>query len=231
MRHLKQAGLAVVVVLALMAGVGATSASATTICVGGSITGPCTDGHPGGAVVLTSTNSSLTVHGSISFNCTSSTISGTAPATSATTVTFPVTLAYSGCTLFGTTGISVVVPANCQAGGANAVKLNVMYNQAAAPQATADVTIPTGCTITISIPSLPCTMTISGDQTIGQFPITNGSAVTRTTAELGNALVSSILVDPGAGFGCPTAGAHTGTLGGTYSVTTPATAPGVTIIP
>jgi hypothetical protein len=44
-------------------------------------------------------------------------------------------------------------------------------------------------------------------------------------------LVPNIGVHPGGGFGCPSAGPHTGTLSGTYSVTTPAAAPGITVLP
>jgi hypothetical protein len=230
MKHLKQAGLAAVMALVLVACVGASSASATTICVGGTITGPCTDGHPGGAVALTSTNSSLLVHGASSINCTHSAITGTAPATTATTLTIPVTLEYSSCTAFGVAGATVTVPANCRVGGANAVTLSVMWNQATAPQATASVTIPTGCTITVNVPLITCTVTISGHQTINGITITNGNSTTATSAELESALLSSAVVHPGGGFGCPTAGAHTGTLLGTYLVSSPSAAPGVTVI-
>jgi hypothetical protein len=219
MKHLKQVGLAMALVLVACAG--ATSASATTL-------------SPAGAAVLTSTNSSLTVHGSSSINCSTSTISGTIPSTTATTITIPVTLAYSGCTAFGIAGATVTVPAACSATGASAVKLNVMYNSATAPQANATVTIPSGCTITVSVPAITCTITFAGEQTVGAsggITFTNGTSTTKSFATLTSALVPSVVSDAGGGFGCPSAGAHTGTLNGTYTVTTPAANPGVTVAP
>jgi hypothetical protein len=218
MKRLEHAGLVVMAALVLMACAGVTAASATTI-------------SPVGATVLKSTNSSLTIHGASSFSCNVNTISGTVPATSATTVTFPVTLAYSGCTMFGVVGYSITVPPNCQAGGASAVKLNVMYNQATAPQATGSLTFPAGCTITIHAPAITCTMTISGPQTTGLFTITNGAATLPTVANFGSVLLSSLTVQSGGGFGCPTPGEHSGTINGSYEVTTPALAPGVIVTP
>jgi hypothetical protein len=229
MTHLKKLGLAALLALSLVACVGATSASATTICVGGTITGPCTDGHPGGAVTLTSTNSSLSVTGSSTINCTSSTITGTAPATTATTLSIKVSLAYTGCTAFGIIPATVTIPANCQAGGANPLLLNVMWNQTTAPQASASVTIPTGCIPQVDIPTASCTLTFPGDQTISPIAWNNGTTTTFSFAELAGAAVATI-ESSGGTSGCPTAGAHTGSLNGTYRVSSPTPAPGVTVI-
>jgi hypothetical protein len=220
MKHLKQTGLAAAMVLVLLACVGATSASATTISPANT------------AFVLTSTNSSLSVHGSSTINCTNGTVGGTTPSGTATTLTIPVTVAYSGCTAFGVAPASVTVPAACKVGGASAIKLNLMYNSLV--DITGAVTIPSGCTITIHVPVLSCTITISGEQTIGASSgmiWQAGSGSVFAVLELLSALLPSISVDAGGGFGCPTAGAHTGTLNGTYRVTTPSTAPGLTVGP
>jgi hypothetical protein len=236
MKHLKKVGFATLSALIVAACVGATSASATTICVGGGVTAPCTDGHPGGAVTLASTNSSLAVSGGGTVSCNTSTISGTAPSTTATWLSFPVTLSYSGCTAFFFPA-SVTVPANCSATGANPIRLDAMYNQAAAPQGVGLVTIPAGCDITVEIPSIGCDLTVAGPQTIGNggtgtggISWTNGNSSTRSSASLNSATLPTIESN-GVGFGCPSAGAHSGTLTGTYSVTSPATAPGATLIP
>jgi hypothetical protein len=223
MKQFKTLGLAVMMALVLAACFGATSASATTVCVGGATTAPCPAGsHPGGTVILSSTNSSLLVHGASTISCTHSTIHGTAPSTTATTVQIPVTLTYSSCTAFGIAGASVNVGPACQ----DKITLTVMTGSAQF------VTIPSGCTIDVSVPAINCTVTIPGEQTIGEnngIAWTNGTATAFSHATLTNALVTDIVVDPGGGFGCPTAGTHTGTLNGTYKVTSPGTAPGVTL--
>jgi hypothetical protein len=222
MKRLERVSLALLMALILVACVEAPPASATTIAPSGA------------AFTLTSTNSSWTVHGYSSFNCTNSTISGTVPSGTATTITIPVTLAYSGCSVFGVYGYAFTVPASCQAGGASATKLKVTYNQATAPQAGVSLTVPAGCTITMNAPLITCTMTISGEQTVGAaggIAWTNGGSVVASSATLSAALLPSITSHAGGGFGCPSAGAHTATLGGTYRVTTPATAPGVTVTP
>jgi hypothetical protein len=222
MKHLKQMRLAAAMALVLVGCVGVTSASATTLSPAST------------AFVLTSTNSSVTVHGASSINCTSSTVSGTTPLAPATTVSVPVTLAYSGCTAFGIAGATVTVPAVCNAAGASAVKLRITYNQASAPQANATVTIPSGCTITVNAPAITCTVTFSGDQTIGAaggISWTNGTSTVKSFATLSSALVPLITVHTGGGFGCPTPGTRTGTANGTYRVTTPAVSPGITVAP
>jgi hypothetical protein len=233
MMRLEKLGLAAVLALSLVVCVGATSATATTICVGGTITAPCTNGHPGGAFTLVSTTTSLTIHGSSTFNCTNSSITGTAPATLATTVSIPVSLSFSGCTNFGILPFTFTVPANCQAGGATPVRLNMMGNQATAPQAAANLTIPSGCAIGIDVPAASCTLTLSGDQTIGAasgIAWTNGSSTTFSTARLTAALVPTV-ESSGGTSGCPVPGAHTGTLNGTYRVSSPTPAPGMVINP
>jgi hypothetical protein len=234
MKQLKTLGLAAVLALVVVACIGATSASATTICVGGAVTAPCTDGHPGGAVVLTSSNGVLQVHGGGTVQCTDSTISGTAPATSAASLSIPATLAFANCTAF-LFPATVTVGEPCHT-AATQPRLDVTWNQAAAPQASATVTLPVGCHITVDIPAISCTLTVTGGQTIGNggagaggIAWTNGTASAKSSAHVNNALLPDVH-SSGGGFGCPSAGTHSGTLAGTYSVVTPAAAPGVTVI-
>jgi hypothetical protein len=185
------------------------------------------------AFVLTSTNSELAVSGGGTVGCTDASISGTTPAAGAATwKTTKVTLAYNNCTAFWFPE-AITVPTNCSATGANAITLQVMYNGSS--DIAAQVTIPTGCTITVAIPAIACTLTIAGPQTLGNgtsgtggIAWTNGTSTVKSTATLNSAGLPSI-ASSGGGFGCPTAGAHTSTLSGTYSVTTPTAFPGLTV--
>lgn len=228
--------LAVVAALLAVAGAGATPASATTLCTAGTLTAPCTTGHPGGAFTLTSTNFAQAVSGGGSFSCSSVTLSGTAPTTTATTVSIPVTLAMSGCSDFGNF-LGVTVPPACGAAGASPIRLHVTWKQASAPQAAVSMTVPSGCTITYEIPAQACTMTLVGPQTLGNgtsgtggIAWTNGSTSLFSTAALTSTVVPQIL-SSGGGPLCPSAGAHTGTQSGTLTVTAPTPAPGMTVIP
>jgi hypothetical protein len=239
MKSIKKLGLATAMALTFVACIGATSASATTVCVVGTTnTASCPAGQgPGGAIVSRSTNSSLAISGGGTVSCTTSSISGTAPATSSTTVSAPVTLRYGSgtvpagsCTAFFSPA-TVTPSVACDPGGAAPITLNANYN-AGTPFTT--VTIPSGCTITISIPAISCTVTVSGAQTIGNGTAgaggqawTNGSGSVFSTDTINSNALNT--VSSGGGFGCPSAGAHTGTLTGTYTVTTPNTAPGATI--
>jgi hypothetical protein len=216
MKHLKEAVFAMALVLGVCAG--ATSASATTISPANT------------SMVLTSTNSSLTIHGSSSINCNSSTISGTTPSGTATTLSMPVTLAYSGCTAFGVAGATVNVPAACSRTGTSPVHVNFMYSSATTIDTS--VTITSGCVITVSVPLITCTVTIAGHLTVNNgINVHDGTVTTKTQVIESAATVPLITVHAGGGFGCPTAGAHSDTLNGTYTVTTPAAAPGVIVTP
>jgi hypothetical protein len=226
MRYLKKPGLAVALAL-LAAGAGGAPASATTAS------------PTGAGFTLTSTTVGLTVSmpGGGTVSCTDSSISGTLPTGTATTLPIKVNLAYSGCSLFGAIPASFTVPSNCRAAGANAITLLTMYNGASAPQAAAQLTIPAGCTITLHLPAIGCVLTIGGEQTLGNgtsgvggMGWTNGNATTFSSLQLNAATVPSV-VSHGGGAGCPSAGAHTGTLSGTYTVTSPTPAPGVTFLP
>jgi hypothetical protein len=173
---------------------------------------------------LTSTNSQLVVDGSGggSIQCSTSTIHGVAPAISAPTLQIPSTLAYSGCTAFG------FIPATVNVGsGCHPVTLDVTFRSST--DATAGVTVPSGCRFDVSIPAISCTVTINGPFTLGAT-IVNGTSTRKTHATVTSGDVPNVTVHPGGGFGCPSAGSHTGTLSGTYSVTTPAAAPGITVI-
>jgi hypothetical protein len=223
MAHLKQCGLAVAMAL-VMGCAGAASASATTVSPAST------------AFSLTSTNSQLGVSGGGTIACTDSIISGTTPSGTATTLSTKINLSYNGCNAgFSGFAATVTVPAACQATGTSPLHLNVMYNSATDIATT--VTITSGCTIVASIPLMGCTLHFSGEQKIGNgtsgtggIGVTNGTSTTKTVATLNAATVPS-LTSSGGGFGCPTAGAHTATLTGAYTVTLPATNPGLTVGP
>jgi hypothetical protein len=214
-------GLVLVVALAASAG----AASATTVCVGGTCTG--------GAFTLTASGQVTSFHGSLGgfgFTCTSSQISGVAPATSATAVSIPVTLSFSGCGAFGFGG-SITEAASCQ----DRITLKIMYNQATAPQATASLTVPPACTITVTTPAGHCPFTASGEQTIGAtggMTWTNGASTLPSSLALSSALVPSVTLAAGANPACTPPGATTEiTLSTSYRVTSPGSAPGVTVLP
>jgi hypothetical protein len=211
----------------------AGSASATTVCVSGAgAQGSCPAGqHPGGAFTAASTNSVYRIPASgITWSCSSSSVSGTAPATTAATVSTPVTLAVSGCSLFGSP-VGVSVPAACKPGGAAPIKLNAMWN--AGTPATS-LTIPAGCTITITPPS--CTISVSGPQTIGNGTAgAGGQAWTNGMTSPSGFAVNTDAFNGTVAAGsspliCPTTGGIlNATLLGSFSITSPGSLPGVTI--
>jgi hypothetical protein len=129
-----------------------------------------------------------------------------------------VNLSYSNCGDGFGFAVAVTVPAACQATGASPLHLKVMYNSATSIAAT--VTLTGGCTITAVIPGLSCTLTFSGEQRIGNgtsgtggIGVTDGTSTIKTVADLNNTTVPSV-VSSGGGFGCPSAGAHAGTVSG-----------------
>lgn len=201
MKHLKKLGLAGAIVVATCGLAG--TASATTV-------DPATT-----AVTLTSTNSALTVSGSgIPVTCQHSTISGTTPSGSATWLSISATLTYSNCTAFGLAA-NVSQTAACH-NSSTGPQLHVM-----SPPVAIVVTL-RECVIDVNIPSTGCTLTVGGTQTVGNG--TGGAGgigwtnlSTKSVAHLNNATVPSVTSN-GTGFLCPTAGAHTGTLSGTYAV-------------
>jgi hypothetical protein len=221
-----------------LAAAAAGSASATTVCVVGAGTqGSCPAGqHPGGAITAASTNSLYRLPSSgIAWSCTNSTLSGTAPATIAATVSTPVTLAVSGCSLFGSS-VGVSVPAACKPGGAAPIKLNAMWN--AGTPATS-LTIPAGCTITITPPG--CTISVSGPQTIGNGTAgaggqawTNGTTSPSAFAVNTDAFTGTVTPGSNPAF-CPNNGSSSSpinvTLGGNFTLTAPVGNPRATIQP
>jgi hypothetical protein len=233
-------GIGAVTTLAIALAMSASPASATTLCVIGSTPTTTTEDcegpvhGPGGAITLTSTNSQLSIAtGPFGISCTLSTLTGTAPSTTTTaTVSVPVTLRYAGCTA-GVLSTTITPAAACDAGGASRLTLNINAN-ASSPFST--LTVPTGCTLTVSIPNAFCTVQITGPQTLGNGTTglggqkwTNGTASVASTNTINNGTLNG--VSSGGSFGCPTAGTRTTTHTATYAVSTPATRPGATVEP
>jgi hypothetical protein len=209
MRHLKKLGLASALALVATFGI-VGSASATTIVPAGATTD------------LFSSNSALAVSGGGSVACTNSDISGTTPAVgdSTTWKSFPgTTLAYSGCTAFGFVGAAVTPNVGCHTTATKPI-LHAMF--VSTLTAIGVVTIPSGCTIDVSIAAVGCTLTIPGPQTVGNGTAgTGGIDYTSTNpavAHINSAVVPTVISN-GVGAGCPTAGHHTGTLTGLYTRT------------
>jgi hypothetical protein len=203
MRHLKKLGLAAALALVATCGVVGT-ASATLI-------------EPGStAVTLTSTNWVFMLSGGHTVTCTSATISGTTPAvgTAATWKSIPNTAqTYTGCQAIGFIPTSVTLSGSCPVLHAMGVS---------AGSAIGVMTLPSGCSIDISIPSIGCTMTIPGPQSIGNGTAGSGGIqwtnAATSVAHFNSATIPSV-VSNGVGFGCGSAGAHTGTVSATYTRT------------
>jgi hypothetical protein len=163
-----------------------------------------------------------------------SVIRGTTPV--AGVATLPIDLSFTGCTAFGLSA-TVTVPAACKPSGASALRLTVSYRSATDIVGT--VTIPSGCTITINVPAISCTLAVSGAQVIGNgtsgaggIGWRNGTASPAVFSSMvfSNATTPT-MVSSGGGFGCPSAGAHTGVAGSTFVATAPTPAPGITVGP
>jgi hypothetical protein len=201
MKHLKKLGIASALALVATCGVVGT-ASATLI-------------EPGStAFTLTSTNFSLSVSGGGTVACTNSTISGTTPAvgTAATWKTITnVSVVHTGCTALGFVNATVTTSGSCP----------VVHVMGRGSTAIAVVTMPSGCSSDVAIPPIGCTLTIAGPQTIGNGGTGAGSIhwsnVLPSVLHLIGPVIASV-VSNGVGFGCATAGAHTGTLSGDYTL-------------
>jgi hypothetical protein len=210
MQYLKKLGFATAMALVMTCGV-VSSASATTI-------NPLNT-----AVSITSPNGALSIHGGGAVTCNDTTIHGRTPAvqthTTWATIT-NVTLTFSGCTGFFLPA-TVTPNAACHTAG-TAPSLHVMA--VTRSSATAELTL-NGCSIDVSIPSIGCTLTVAGPQTIGNGTTGAGGIQWTNRSPLGRADVNSALlptvVSNGVGAGCSTAGHHTGTLTGTYDQITP----------
>jgi hypothetical protein len=206
------------------------AAAATTVCVSGTANAaPCPAGQgPGGAYTLSSTNFRILLANGTIVACTTATISGTAPAGTVLIVSNTVTLGFGGCTAAGLP-TTVVPAAACAAGGG----FPIVMTFAKAVNATT-LQVPAGCTITINVPAIACTMTLAGAQIIGNGGSGAGGQLwTNAAAPAFSTDVFNInaaaLNSGGGGFGCPAAGAVGGTIAATYTVTAPAAAPGVTL--
>jgi hypothetical protein len=217
MSSLKKPSLVAVLVAAAMACVGATPAAATTL--------------DGGAFTMSSTNLTWTFHGSSTISCSASTISGTTPAGTATTLSVPVTLSIGGCSLFGTS--MQVTPSEGCGTAATSARMDIMQNQVAAPQASVQITLPVGCNLDLSIPAAGCTTTITGGQTIGNGAASGTGAIgwTNGAPKSSFALTQALIPDLESNSGspiCPLAGTSSATLTGSFSVTS---ATNVTVTP
>jgi hypothetical protein len=212
MRHLRKLSLASALALVATCGV-VGSASATLI-------DPAST-----SVTFTSTNSALAVSGGGNVSCSHSTITGTTPAAGAAATwkaISPMTPTYSSCQALGFVPAFVTPNGSC-------IVLHAMGVNAAS--AIGVVTLPSGCSIDVSIPAIGCTLTIAGPQTIGNGTAGAGGIqwtnLATSVTHVNAATVPSV-VSNGVGFGCATAGAHTGTLSGLY---TRSSATNVTVTP
>jgi hypothetical protein len=217
--RLKNLGLITTVILAVACGL-VGPASATTV-------------EPANtAFTMTSMNSGFTVTGSLSFNCTDSALTGHTGALNHNTwATVTITsLSYSGCAIFGSVGISVTPSEGCTT-AAGRPTLHGMGVSAATSIGV--ITLPASCSLDIAIPTLTCTMTITGGQTIGNGTAGSGgidwtNLGPKSVADFNGATIPVLDVGTGGGFGCPSPGTHTAALTGSYTVTS---ATNVTITP
>jgi hypothetical protein len=197
MRHMKH-GLVWAVALAAACGL-AETASATTI------------DPPNTAFSMTSTTFSLNTSGGIGpTTCTHATLTGTTPAAGAATwKSIPVTPRWVGCTEGGfpltvnpshachTLGTSPIL--HLHSSGLGFVTWN-------------------GCTIHVVNHATGCTK-----RWFGFLGSTTGVGITWTNRSPKSALdfntaTASTIVSNGIGIGCPSAGAHTGTVSATYTI-------------
>jgi hypothetical protein len=213
----------------------ATASASTTLCVSGSPGSPaCPSGQgPGGAFGLTSANATFNVGGPVGpVTCRSATINGTAPtASSLTSITTVVALAWSGCS--GPLGVAnVALTPGCMA-STGAVTMT-FDNNAGAPYTYEK--LGQGCDIVITFLAVTCQVTVAGPQTIGNgTPGLGGQQWVNggtTAAVPSRDTFMRDVVTYTAGPGCPS-GPRTspGTYDGLFVVTSPATTPGMTVQP
>jgi hypothetical protein len=229
------AALAAVAAASLCALVGAGGASATTLCVVGSPPGAgCPAGSgPGGAFALTSGNAMFNVGGAIgTVTCRSAGIAGTAPAiSSSTSITVPVALTWSGCS--GPLGAaSVAISASCRA---TSIPPTMTFDYNGGRPYTFEK-LPQGCDVQITFLAIACQVVIAGPTTIGNgTPGAGGQQWINGSARLATPsrdVFNNDVVNYTTATACP-GGPRTspGTYAATYTVTTPATAPGMTVEP
>jgi hypothetical protein len=209
MSHSRRLGLALAT--AVVATCGMVGSASATLIDPASTTG-----------AITSTNLSLAVSGGGAVSCTDTMGSAITPAAGAAatwkTIASPLAGA-SGCTAFGFVGVAVTPSTGCTT-AATGPQLHVMGVNAAT--ATGVITLLSGCSIDLAIPAVGCTLIIAGPQTVG-----NGTAgaggYSWTNASPNVIHINSVTIPTiesnGLGAGCPTGGAHTGTLTGTFTRT------------
>jgi hypothetical protein len=211
MKRLKKRHLLGVLAAVAMSCLGATPSSATT-------------SMDGGAFSLTSFAVTWTITGlGAQILCPDSVMSGTTPAgTATTTLAVPVTLSYAQC-FVSSVPVTITPSEQCNT-PAHSLQLNIMRNQPAIPQASAQLTLPSTCTIDLSFPTVGCTMLITGDQTIGNGTTgIGGGAWTNVAPKSAVHFIQATVPDlqsNGVGLGCPSAGTHSATLTNTYTVST-----------
>jgi hypothetical protein len=137
------------------------------------------------------------------------------------------TMAFSGCSAFGFSA-SVTPIAACN----TTAKFRGHFSSLTIGHWLHLLTISTGCSIDVGIPVLGCTLTVTGGQTVGNGTAgTGGAAGTNGSPKSSlvfNAATINTIDSNGVGAGCATAGSHTGTLSGTYNVSS---ATNVTVTP
>jgi hypothetical protein len=213
MKHLMKLGLATAMTLVATCGM-VSVASATTIEPAN------TEG------TLFSSNSVLSVDPEgAPVSCSSSTITiDTGPLTQTTWASATITtLTYTGCSaLNGLIAANVTPSEGCHTPVGRPILHGMTVNPASA---IGTITLPAACSIDIAVPAVGCTLTVTGGQNIGNDTAGAGGIQwtnlgPKSRAHLNNAVVEKVDSN-GTGFGCPAAGNHTGTLSGTYNVTSP----------
>jgi hypothetical protein len=214
MKHLKKLGLATALTMAATSGMVST-ASATTV-------------EPANSeVTLVSTNTTFTVDPEgAPITCSSSIVTGdTGPLTHTTwaSAVKKTTVTVSGCTaLSGFLVASVTSSEGCQTPAGTPI---VHAMGVSVTTALAVITLPAICSFDIALPSIGCTLTITGGQTIGNGTAGVGGIRWTNLNPKSSIDFNSVTVaqtdSNGVGFGCPAAGVHTGTLSGILNLTSP----------
>jgi hypothetical protein len=201
MKYLKTFGLALVAALALMAFVGAGSASATVICK--TNTTPCSEKYPAGteykASLAVGTSMKLTTTEGTTLNtCAAATLTGKTENLGSATETVRGPVAATGLTF-----------SNCSAGTVTTTEGGVTETHSITGTANGTYTAK-GFKITVNTPFGPCTYTGGSATHIGT--VTGGAPATVDV----NAVVTRLSPDPDAGI-CPASARWQAT----YTVTSP----------
>jgi hypothetical protein len=211
MMHLRKLGLAAAMSLVAACAMVSTASATTIEPANTEVTAVATDGV-------------LSVHGSAAdVSCGTGTITATTGAlthsTWASATIDALTFANCSVPIFGAT---VVTPAAaCSTTGRPILHAMTVSSTSSIGL----VTLPASCSFDIRITSLGCTMTVTGGQTIGNGTAGVGGINWSNLSPKSRATLNAATVPKvdsnGVGFGCPSAGAHTGTLSGNYNITSP----------